>query len=203
MNVNHKKPTAWNLMITGLILAGILAIPSLGHAEQVSHSYDDLNRLIKTDYGNGNVIDYSYDAAGNRTSQKVTVPNQTPIANAGPNQTVRLGSLVILDGSVSTDPTPGTSPLSYAWSQTQGSKVTLNGPNTAKPSFKPTLPGVYKFSLTVKDGQATSAPATVTIALQDNRLLCFHLTAVKSGRSMRPKRSIGIPQRHSWISIIR
>jgi len=71
----------------------------------------------------------------------------------------------------STDLTPGTSSLSYVWSQIQGSKVTLNGPNTAKPTFKSTLPGVYKFSLTVKDGQATSAPATVTIALQDNRLL--------------------------------
>jgi YD repeat-containing protein len=176
MNSNRKKLTIRILMITGLIFAGILAIPSLGHAEQVSHSYDDLNRLIKSDYGNGNVIDYAYDAAGNRTSQKVTtatVPNQPHIANAGTNQTVRLGSLVILDGTASTDPTPGTSPLSYAWSQTQGSKVTLNGPNTAKPTFKPTLPGAYKFSLKVKDGQTTSALVTVTITVQDVPIVVF------------------------------
>jgi len=167
MNSNLNKPPAWNLTITGLILAGILALPSLGHAEEVTHSYDDLNRLIRSDYGNGKVIDYTYDAAGNRTSQKVTVPNKPPIANAGPDQTVPLGSVVILNGSASTDPTPGTSPLSYAWSQTQGPKVTLNGPNTAKPTFQPMLSGVYKFSLTVKDGQTTSAPATVTITVQD------------------------------------
>jgi len=86
---------------------------------------------------------------------------------------VRLGSVVILNGSTSTDPTPGTSPLSYAWSQTQGSKVTLNGPNTAKPTFKPMLPGVYKFSLKVKDGQITSAPATVTITVQDVPIVVF------------------------------
>jgi hypothetical protein len=81
--------------------------------------------------------------------------------------------VVILDGSASTDPTPGTSPLNYAWSQTQGSKVTLNGLNTAKPTFKPTLPGVYKFSLKVKDGQTTSAPATVTINVQDVPIVVF------------------------------
>ncbi|MEI7997444.1 MAG: RHS repeat domain-containing protein [Methylococcaceae bacterium] len=86
MNSNHNKPPVRRLTITGLILAGMLAIPSLGYAEQVTHSYDNLNRLIKSDYGNGNVIDYTYDAAGNRTSQKVTtVTNQLPIANVGPN----------------------------------------------------------------------------------------------------------------------
>ena len=85
MNSTHKKPPARSHTITGLILAGILAIPSLGYAEQVTHSYDDLNRLIKSDYGNGNVINYAYDAAGNRTSQTVTpkdkdgdsIPDQT------------------------------------------------------------------------------------------------------------------------------
>jgi len=101
MNSNHKKTPARNLTITGLILAAILAIPSLGHAEQVAHSYDDLNRLIKSDYGNGNVIEYSYDAAGNRTSQKVTVPvvsNFTgffpPVGNPPIFNTVKAGSAV-------------------------------------------------------------------------------------------------------------
>jgi YD repeat-containing protein len=84
-DLGHKKTPDRNLTITGLIIVGMLAIPSLGHAEQVTYSYDDLNRLIKTDYGNGNVIDYAYDAAGNRTTQKVTTAtNQLPIANAGP-----------------------------------------------------------------------------------------------------------------------
>lgn len=174
MNVNNKKLITRSLTLHSLILAGMLVTPTLLHAEQVTHSYDDLNRLIKSDYSNGNVIDYAYDAAGNRTSQKVTtVTNQLPIANAGPNQTVHLGSLVMLDGSASTDPTPGTSPLSYLWSQIQGSKVTLNGPNTVKPTFKPILPGVYKFSLKVKDGQVTSTPATVSITIEDVPIVVF------------------------------
>lgn len=46
MTINHKKPTPLIVTITGILFAGILAIPSLGHAEQVTHGYDDLNRLI-------------------------------------------------------------------------------------------------------------------------------------------------------------
>ena len=168
MNSNHKKTPARNLTITGLILAGILAIPSLGHAEQVTHSYDDLNRLIRSDYGNGDIIDYAYDAAGNRTSQKVTtatVPNQPPIANAGTVQTVRQSSLVTLNGSASTDPDNGPSPLSYAWTQTAGSNVSLTGASTAKPQFTPSVKGLYAFGLVVNDGLANSAPASVNITV--------------------------------------
>lgn len=165
MNLSHKKSPARNLTITGLILAGILAIPSLGHAEQVTHTYDALNRLIRTDYGNGKVIDYAYDAAGNRTSQKVTVPNQPPIANAGPDQTVRPGSLVTLNGSGSSDPDNGPSPLSFAWSKIAGPAVTLTGATTAKPTFTPNTAGSYKFNLVVKDGASDSAPDSVTITV--------------------------------------
>jgi YD repeat-containing protein len=165
MNPNHKKPPARNLTITGLILAGILAIPSLGLAEQVTHTYDALNRLIRTDYGNGNVIDYAYDAAGNRTSQKVTVPNQPPTANAGPDQTVRLGSLVTLNGSGSSDPDNGPSPLSFSWSKIAGPAVSLTGATTAKPMFTPTVKGLYSFGLVVNDGLANSTSASVKITV--------------------------------------
>lgn len=99
MNSNHKKPPARNLTITGLMLAGMLAIPLPAHAEQVTHSYDNLNRLIRSDYGNGNVIDYAYDAAGNRTSQTVTVVYDfagffSPVDNPPVINTVKAGSAV-------------------------------------------------------------------------------------------------------------
>ena len=171
MNSNHKTPIARIRTITGLILTAILAGPSLGHAEQVTHSYDDLNRLIKSDYGSGNVIDYAYDAAGNRRSQKVTtatVPNQPPIANAGSDQTVRLGSLVTLDGSASTDPDNGPSPLIFTWLQTAGTSFSLTNPATATPSFTPTKIGGYTFDLVVNDGEASSAADSVTISVGYN-----------------------------------
>lgn len=97
MNSNHNKPPARNLTITGLILAGILVILSLGHAEQVTHSYDALNRLTRSEYADGTVIGYSYDAAGNRISQTVTlkdtdgdgIPDQTDNCTKMPNANQR------------------------------------------------------------------------------------------------------------------
>src|ERR1039458_367185 len=43
----------------------------------VSYSYDSLNRLTNVDYGNGSVISYTYDAAGNRLTYSGAVANDT------------------------------------------------------------------------------------------------------------------------------
>lgn len=39
-------------------------------AEQATHTYDAQNRLIRTEYSDGNAVEYTYDAAGNRIGQK-------------------------------------------------------------------------------------------------------------------------------------
>jgi len=90
--------------------------------------------------------------------------NHTPVANAGPNQTVGAGSLVTLDGSASFDPDGDV--LTYQWSQTGGPTVTLSNSTAVKPTF--TAPPVSSgsttltFQLTVSDGALTSS-ALVTI----------------------------------------
>lgn len=92
--------------------------------------------------------------------------NRPPVADAGPDQTVRLGSLVTLDGGKSADPDSGpSSSLSFAWTRTAGPNVALTGTNSAKPTFTPTVKGAYTFSLTVNDGAANSAPDEVTITV--------------------------------------
>lgn len=93
------------------------------------------------------------------------ISNEKPIAHAGSNQTVRLGSLVMLDGRASSDPDQGPSPLSFVWTQTTGPNVALTGANTPQPTFTPTVAGAYTFSLTVNDGQDDSVPAAVTITV--------------------------------------
>ena len=43
-------------------------------------SYDSLNRLTMVDYGNGQTIAYTYDAAGNRLSQFTRASTSFPLA---------------------------------------------------------------------------------------------------------------------------
>ena len=96
--------------------------------------------------------------------------NAAPTANAGPDQSVASAASVSLTGAGSTDPEGGA--LSYAWSQTGGTPVTLTGAGTVAPSFTaPTLAAgdpaaVLVFSLTVTDPLgASSAADTVTITV--------------------------------------
>ena len=107
------------------------------------------------------------DIDGNGTVDLVVAPlsTQPPIANAGPNQTVRLGSLVQLNGSRSLDPDNGPAPLSYRWTQSSGPSSALSNADFVKPTFTPRTTGAYKFTLTVSDGAATSAPANVLITV--------------------------------------
>ncbi len=93
------------------------------------------------------------------------VVNQSPVANAGSDQTVKLGDTVILDGSASSDPDNYPSPLTYVWTQLQGPIITLKRSDKAKPIFKPIVAGTYTFSLVVSDGKDTSVPDTVTVTI--------------------------------------
>lgn len=43
-----------------------------GVATETQFTYDALGRLAKASYGNGTVIEYQYDAAGNRIQKAVT-----------------------------------------------------------------------------------------------------------------------------------
>ncbi len=91
-------------------------------------------------------------------------PNNHPIANAGPDQTVFRGTLVTLDGTQSHDPEGAT--LRFQWtllSQPQGSAVALNDTTSATPQFNPLILGSYVFQLVVNDGESKSAPDTVRV----------------------------------------
>jgi hypothetical protein len=102
----------------------------------------------------------------NSTPSTVTVTVvQAPIANAGGNQSAVVGTLVTLNGTASSDPNTPALPLTYQWTQTSGPAVTLNGANTATPSFTPTVAGTYVFSLIVNNGLTGSTPATATITV--------------------------------------
>jgi PKD repeat protein len=83
----------------------------------------------------------------------VTWLNETPVANAGPDQTVDGGVVVRLDGTSSIDIDDGIA--SYLWTQIGVPKVTLSNPASSQPTF--TAPNVEQdgaslnFDLTVTD----------------------------------------------------
>ena len=88
----------------------------------------------------------------------------TPAANAGPDQNVKTGSKVTLNGSGSSD--PNGDPLTYAWSFTQKpalSAATLSSAVVTQPTFTADVDGTYIVRLVVNDGSANSLPDTVSI----------------------------------------
>ena len=117
-----------------------------------------------SNYQGGDTFTYTVTSASSETASAtvhLTVDNAAPVAVAGSDQEVVSGATVNLDGSGSYDPDNGPSGLTYSWTQTSGTPVTITGANTATPSFK--APIIYcsystavSFQLTVGDGSATS-----------------------------------------------
>ena len=94
----------------------------------------------------------------------ITTTNTAPVANAGSNQNVTVGTTVTLDGTKSID--ADGDPITDLWSITSvppGSTATLSAPRSSMPTFVPDLAGTYVFQLIVNDSFAQSNPATVMV----------------------------------------
>ncbi|WP_052419744.1 PKD domain-containing protein [Hyalangium minutum] len=93
---------------------------------------------------------------------------QPPVANAGWNQSISPGQMVVLDGSESSDPEHTV--LAYTWEQLSGPPVTIRGsaqyPNAYFDAPYDAADGtVLTFQLTVNDGYASSTD-TVDIVVR-------------------------------------
>lgn len=95
--------------------------------------------------------------------------NSPPVSNAGPDQSVSSGAAVTLTGAGSSD--PDGNPLTYAWSQTAGTVVTLSSAIVSQPTFTaPTLSAdassvTLQFRLTVNDGITAGSADTVSVVV--------------------------------------
>ena len=109
------------------------------------------------------VNDGRVDSTTVATTVMASLANAAPVANAGTNQSVVLGT-VTLDGSGSTDANGDT--LTYKWallSKPTNSAAALSSATSAKPTFTADQTGVYVFTLQVNDGKVDSAVATVSV----------------------------------------
>jgi len=112
-------------------------------------------------------------------SQAPVLTNTLPVADAGSDQTVEVGTTVQLDGSGSND--ADSDMLTYSWLQTDGPAVTLSDVASATPVFTPTEPGGYVFVLTVNDGTVDSDADTVLVTVVQPSIEAETMTVDLSG----------------------
>ena len=101
----------------------------------------------------------------NEVSTTLSISNQPPVANAGPDQNVKEGSLITLNGANSSDPEGGV--LTYSWSQVSGTRVTLSNPSAAQTTFMPSSVSsngeTLGFQLTVTDSGGLQSSDTCLV----------------------------------------
>jgi hypothetical protein len=90
------------------------------------------------------------------------VASPAPVAVAGPNQQVPVFTTVTLDGSASYDP-DGEPLVSYHWTQTFGTSVTIQNADPPVAPFQANSTGGFIFQLTVQDASGNTATATTDV----------------------------------------
>jgi len=110
------------------------------------------------------VNDGTVSSAPDTVTLMAGVGNTVPVANAGPDQIVAIGTTVVLDGTASRDADGNA--LVWKWALTTkptGSAAALSDPTAARPPFIVDMGGEYVAQLIVNDGKLDSRPATVMI----------------------------------------
>ena len=104
------------------------------------------------------------------TAMSVVI-NSAPTADAGPDQAIRAGDTVNLDGSLSFDDNTASVDLDYLWSFTSvpaGSAAALSGADTDAPSFVADVAGTYIVQLIVTDEAGLPSAANQVEISSDN-----------------------------------
>jgi PKD repeat protein len=111
--------------------------------------------------------------------------NVPPTSDAGPDEAVRVGEVVTLDGSGSLDPDGGQQALSYSWSlQARPSGSLVSNADIADSDqplahFTPDVEGAYVARLQVDDGEFQDGDNTLAVA--DDTAPSLAITAPEDG----------------------
>ena len=111
----------------------------------------------------------------------VGAANQAPDAQAGADKTVATEAEVTLDASGTSDSDTGDT-LSYSWTQTAGTTVTLSSASVSGPTFTaPSSATTLTFQITVLDGRGGSDRDTVDIVVVVPPAAPSNLSATRGG----------------------
>jgi len=102
------------------------------------------------------------------TTVVVYPPNQPPVVNPGPDQTLILPYSVFLtfNGTVTDDGLPAGNPLTIQWSEFSGpDAATIYSPTSASTTMSFQVPGIYIFQLSASDGQFTTTKSVTAYVL--------------------------------------
>jgi len=169
--------TGWPFITGGAVSSS----PTIGFGGDVYVGSED-GKLYAIESASSRLANVSWPKFNHdvrNTARNNTNVGPTPVT--GPDQTVKSGDTVTLNGSNSSDPDYGI-PL-YAWTQTEGTSVTLSDSTAVKPTFAaPTVDGdkiTLTFDLTVTDnaGETETAICTITVEKKDDDKGCFISTA--------------------------
>ena len=165
---------------------GFINVPNGSAAvlNDISNSHPSFTADMEGTYKIKLVINDGYSSSLPDTVVVISSPtngNAPPVAHAGHDQTIHLGTTVLLDGTASTDANGHA--LSYIWSiksKPSSSASVLSSNNVANPVITPDVEGNYVIQLIVNDGISDSQADEVVIIVQSmsmkQQLMAMNLT---------------------------
>lgn len=155
-----------SLLSLRLLVASILAFAAhLSAATTILYEYDLLNRVTKADYGNGSVINYTYDAAGNRLTYSGTAPVDTvaptvTIVSPGNGPAFEtFGNYVNLSGTAFDDAEVSL----VTWANDRGGSGTASGTTNWTVTGIPLQSGTNILLVTARDSANNFGSATLDV----------------------------------------
>lgn len=143
-------------------LAATLGLPG-SVAAGTQFQYDALGRLTRVTYETGVVVQYSYDAAGNRSQVVASGINRPPVANNDGASVLTSGTVDILVRANDSDPDGDNLTVTAVGVPTGGGSVAIQGGGSHVRYTAPATTGARTFTYSVADGRGGTGTATVTV----------------------------------------
>lgn len=158
-------------------------IPLTADADTVVYAYDALGRVVTATYGNGTVITYNYDPAGNRTQVVQGDPAPSTPLTASLSVTSWAWTWAepeppAVPPAVTVAVAGGIAPYAYAWERVSGDSLSqANSPSSGSTSFSRDLDDYPTGPPRASIWRCKVTDSTSTIAYAGNVQVTFYHTA--------------------------